>query len=269
MNIHINTQRLLLTIGLLLYKCNNEVLAALGQSDEGKYLCEFEGLIAGCVSHYSLFVSPFSPALFSVPSYHIVHGTIRDCSASFDSFQAATYAVADGNLPPELDVCKNDRSSPTREVTVQSSSGSVDSAAVSGQCGSDSVCVIPLGTTLRVDASLNLGALIVRGAVEWNEGTQVRAGAHLCAGYVAVEGQGRWDMDLRSKDAYIYIKDNGAMHGGLRSRAFGSFAFADDDYPIIDISGRELKRTWSLLSDPVRIGDDELKLMHNAHLMGW
>ena len=73
----------------------------------------------------------------------------------------------------------------------------------------------------------------------------------------------------QEKDAFIYIKDNGAVHDKLRSRAFGSYAYAEGDYPMIDINGRELVRTWSLLADPVRSGDEKMKLMHNAHLMGW
>ena len=188
---------------------------------------------------------------------------------NFDSIQAASYAVADGDLPLELNVCKNNQSPPTREVTIQASSGVVDSSTVSGQCGDDSICIIPIGTTLQVDTSLNLGALIVMGAVEWNDDTQVHPSAFVCAGYVAVEGHGKWDMDLQAKDAYIYIKDNGAVHHHLRSRAFGSYAATDSDYPMIDINGRELVRTWSLLSNPIQSGDDKITLMHNAHLMGW
>jgi hypothetical protein len=114
-----------------------------------------------------------------------------------------------------------------------------------------------------------LGALIVKGVVEWNNDTQDDPSAFLCAGYVAVEGHGKWDMDLQDKDAFIYIKDNGAIHSSLRSRAFGSHASADSDYPIIDINGRELVRTWSLLSEPIQTGDDKVELMHNAHLMKW
>ena len=135
--------------------------------------------------------------------------------------QAASYAVADGDLPLDLNVCKNDWNPPTREVTLQASSGVIDSTSVSEQCGNDSVCVIPIGTTFQVDKSLNLAALVVHGTVEWNDGTQVHPSAFICAGYVAVEGQGKWDMDLQDKDAYIYIKDNGAVHNHLRFRAFG------------------------------------------------
>ena len=76
-------------------------------------------------------------------------------------------------------------------------------------------------------------------------------------------------MDLQAKKAYIYIKDNGAVHDNLRSRAFGSHAATASDYPMIDINGRELVRTWSLLLNPIRSGDNKIALMHNAHFMGW
>ncbi|KAL9179269.1 hypothetical protein ACHAXT_008559 [Thalassiosira profunda] len=189
--------------------------------------------------------------------------------ANFDAMQAASYAVADGDLPFELDVCKNDGLAPSRAVTVQAPTGIVDSATVAAQCGIDSVCTIPIGTTWLFDSSANLGALVVQGAVEWTDETQVSASAFLCTGYVAVEGQGSWEIDLQEKDAFIFIKDNGAIHHHLRSRAFGSYAATASDYPIIDIKGRELVRTWSLLSDPLQSGDDKMNLMHNAHLMGW
>ena len=190
-------------------------------------------------------------------------------TAKFDAMQAATYAVADGDLPPELDVCKNDNIVPTRKVTVEVPTEVVDSSTVAAQCGDDSVCLIPFGTTFRVDRSINLGALVVEGAVEWTDETQVSPRAFLCAGYVAVEGNGLWNMNLQEKTVYIYIKDNGAAHDHLRSRAFGSYAATAGDYPIIDITGRELVRTWSLLSNPIQTGDDMMELMHNAHLMGW
>lgn len=182
--------------------------------------------------------------------------------------QAATYAVANDDLPTEMNVCKINRLPPTRQVTVQASN-CFTSSTVSSQCGDDSICTIPLGVSLQVDTSLNLGALIVKGTVEWNDDTQVNSSAFVCAGYIAVEGQGKWEMDIQVKDAYIYIKDNGAVHTKLRSRAFGTWAETSSDYPMIDITGRDLARTWSLLSVPVQSGDIMIKLMHNAALMGW
>ena len=99
--------------------------------------------------------------------------------------------------------------------------GFVNSTEVFNQCGDDSVCVIPLNTTFQVDGNINLGALIVRGTVEWNDLTQSSNSMFLCARYVAVEGQGKWWMDLQERDAFIYVKDNGYEHHHLRSRAFG------------------------------------------------
>jgi len=175
-------------------------------------------------------------------------------------------------LPPDLlSVCKDKGNNPpSREVVVQADSGGlINSEAVSTQCSTDSVCVIPLGTTLEVDTSLNLAALVVKGVVEWNDETQVSQSAFICAGYIAVEGHGKWEMDLQSKDAFVYIKDNGAVHTKLRSRGFGSVAMNNGDYPTIDINGRDLARTWSLLSKPLLPGDDKIELMHNANLMDW
>jgi hypothetical protein len=107
------------------------------------------------------------------------------------------------------------------------------------------------------------------GVVEWSDDTQLNPSAFMCAGYIAVEGFGKWEMDLQSKDAFVYVKDNGAVHSKLRSRGFGSVALNNGDYPIINIKGRDLARTWSLLSKPLNQGDGRIELMHNAILMGW
>ncbi len=177
-------------------------------------------------------------------------------------------------MPPDLlSVCRDKGDTPPgREVVVQadsSSSGIINSSAASTQCANDSVCVIPFGTTLQVDASLSLAALVVKGVVEWTDDTQVNPSAFMCAGYIAVEGIGKFEMDVQSKDAFIYIKDNGAVHSKLRSRGFGSVAMNTGDYPIIDINGRDLARTWSILSKPLHPGDDKVQLMHNPTFMGW
>ena len=76
-------------------------------------------------------------------------------------------------------------------------------------------------------------------------------------------------FQVADKNAIIYIKDNGYSHNGLRSRAFGSYASLESDYPIIDINGRELARTWSLLAKSLTPGDTSITLMHRADLMGW
>lgn len=174
-------------------------------------------------------------------------------------------------LPDALvGTCGNSGAVALSQVTVRASAnGFVDSNLVSEQCGDHSICIIPTGTTFQVNSSIDLGALVVRGVVEWNDSTQVDERVFLCAGFIAIEGHGKWEMDLQNKDAFIYIKDNGATHDHLRSRAFGSVAMMDSDYPIIDINGRELGRTWSLLAEPLRHGDVKVKLMHDPNLMGW
>ena len=186
---------------------------------------------------------------------------------------AASYsAISDeGKVPPNLmSECKNNWNPPTRDIIVlPAENGYVSSSQVSQQCGSSSMCIIPLGVTYQVDSSINLSALVVQGSVEWTDDTQVDTRAFLCAGFVAVEGHGKWMMDLQDKDAFIYLKDNGATHSHLRTRAFGSYAASSNDYPMIDINGRELVRTWSLLAEPLKQNDVTLKLMHNPYLMGW
>jgi hypothetical protein len=193
--------------------------------------------------------------------------------------QSKTYAIASSNLPFEMNFCKNNNVQPTRNVVVVAPPGSggiVTASEVSAQCGGDSVCIVPSGTTLWMVGvnGLNVGALIVRGVLEWNDNESALGGRgppalFLCAGYVAVEGRGRFAMDLQIKSGYVYIKDNGAVHAHLHSRAFGSVATSTGDYPVVEISGRELARTWSLLSKPLFVGDTKMTLMHNANLMGW
>ena len=188
-------------------------------------------------------------------------------TAAFNTMQSKTYAIASSHLPLEMNVCKNNNVQPTRNVALVASPGSsgiVMASEVSAQCGGDSVCIVPSGITVWMVGviGLNVGALIVRGVVEWNDnesapGGRGAAALFLCAGYVAVEGRGRFTMDVRSKSAYVYIKDNGAVHAHLRSRAFGGVAMSTADYPVVEISGRELARTWSLLSKPLVVGDGE------------
>ena len=131
--------------------------AALSQSDEQKYLgkrvffCPSYTLSYLCVVFHSNI--RFTPAIHN------------QNTANFESMQAATYSVADNDLPIELDVCKNSNApTPTQEITVQAPYGSVvDCSTVLDQCGNDSICIVPLGVTLQVNTNLNLGALIVQG----------------------------------------------------------------------------------------------------------
>ena len=185
------------------------------------------------------------------------------------------------NKPPQdlLDQCKNrGYVNPTREVTVNSGGRSVSAFSVQSQCGTnaDTICIIPDGLTLKMDGNLNVGALIVRGVLEWTISTQSSSSDQfLCGGYVVVENNGFFEMDLNSntsnKKGWIYIKNNGAVHPELRSRSFGTSKqrYSSVDNPTMEIRGRDLSRTWSLLSEPLYPGMNTMKLLHDPAQMGW
>lgn len=203
--------------------------------------------------------------------------------ANFDTIMSASYSQVDDtssantNRPPQelLNQCKNSgKSYPTSEVVVMGG-GIVSSSFVQSQCGIDSICIVPIGMTLVMDGNLNVGALIVRGILEWTSATQESSlNQFLCAGYIVVEGIGSFDMNLNRSDetrtGWIYIKNNGAVHPELRSRSFGTFKERySSDNPTMTIRGRQLARTWSLLSEPLVPGATTMRLMHDPIMMGW
>ena len=160
------------------------------------------------------------------------------------------------------------------EIIVTSDGGIISAASLSAQCGSSSICVIPKGTTLIMNGNLNVAAIVLRGgSLRWDGSTQQDADQFLCAGYVAIENTGEFRLDMSSaqgadKRAYIYIKDNGARHNVLGTRAFGSIG-SETVKPTIDIAGRPLRRTWTLLSKSLQPWDQSMKVIHDPRMMGW
>jgi len=153
--------------------------------------------------------------------------------------------------------CKNKgKRNSFREVTV---SGAASSSEIAAQCGADALCVVE--GTVAVDGGWDVGALIVKGELV------VADGAWLCAGYVVAEGAGV----IRVEDAAtIFIKNNGAVHPILRARAFGSVATRGaSEKPLVDVRGRPLDRTWSLLAAPAYAGATSLELLHDVQAAGW
>ena len=162
-------------------------------------------------------------SFLSSTSFSIHYHTLLKKSANFDAINAAQYSIVSDSpelLPSGLlSTCANNINNnvppSSTQVTVQPSdtnSGNiVTSSEVASQCGDNTVCIIPFGTTWSVDSSINLGALIVRGSVEWYDSTQALDSAYLCAGYVAVEGNGSWDMKvskskrISSDLLYVYL----------------------------------------------------------------
>eukprot|EP00560_Eucampia_antarctica_P007634 CAMPEP_0197828174 /NCGR_PEP_ID=MMETSP1437-20131217/4814_1 /TAXON_ID=49252 ORGANISM="Eucampia antarctica, Strain CCMP1452" /NCGR_SAMPLE_ID=MMETSP1437 /ASSEMBLY_ACC=CAM_ASM_001096 /LENGTH=239 /DNA_ID=CAMNT_0043429317 /DNA_START=273 /DNA_END=989 /DNA_ORIENTATION=+ len=183
---------------------------------------------------------------------------------------AASYSAIDdpdGNSPDNLQSeCKDSKSIPSSQLTpiVIKGYGNISSDQFMSLCGPNSICIIPDGLTLQVNKNINVGALIVRGKVEWTDITQADQVVFLCAGFVAIEESGIWDMNIQTKASWIYIKDNGAVHEKLRSRSFGG-----TDNSMINIKGKEMTRTWSLLAQTISPGDSTMKLLHNPNYMNW
>ena len=69
-------------------------------------------------------------------------------------------------------------------------------------------------------------------------------------------------MNLTNKQAYIYIKNNGLRHPIVYSRAFGAYNAGK-----IDVRGRSLTRTWSLLSNKATYGMTSISLLHKPEDM--
>jgi hypothetical protein len=155
-------------------------------------------------------------------------------------------------------------------VTATSVSTIISASDLQLQCGNASICIVPSWLTVEMNKSINVAALIVRGRLQWTDKEQGSGNMWLCAGYVAIEDGGIFHMDLSSaeeKTGYIFIKDNGLQHKDLGTRAFGAVGKSKASY--IEISGRPLRRTWSLLAKPLIAGTRNLTLMHDPILMNW
>jgi uncharacterized protein YaiE (UPF0345 family) len=185
--------------------------------------------------------------------------------SNYDAMINDSYAEADTEANQNLLSNCRGGSFPTQRVSVSSPTTIYASQL---PCNQNDVCVIESGVSVIMDTSLIVGAMVVKGALEWNDGSQVQESQYLCGGYIVVEGQGQFKLQVETKRAWVYIRNNGAVHPGLRSRALGSDATGGGN-PYLEIQGRTLLRTWSLLSEPVSIGSNRLQLLHNGNDMGW
>jgi len=178
--------------------------------------------------------------------------------------------------------------------------GYIYSSSVQKKCNFTTLCVVPKGATMLMNSNLITGALLIQGGgnVLWNDKFQTQNKQWLCAGYIVVENGGIFNVSLRdqSKNAYIYLKDNGAKHESfLQSRVLGGLGYgggggsgsggggsgSEGVGPIISISGYPMQRTWSLLSETANLSDVSsdvssgvssgafLNLVHNPIDMGW
>jgi hypothetical protein len=87
-----------------------------------------------------------------------------------------------------------------------------------------------------------------------------------------MEDNGVFTMNVANNKAFIYIKDNEARHVMAGYRALAGIHtpnISRTGFPKLEIAGRLLPRTWSLLARPVRINDTSIYLIHNVADMGW
>ena len=219
------------------------------------------------------------------------HGDETNYLANFDQMIASSYAaIDDSDLAPLelLSQCKGSNIldfSFAIETIVRPddpSTGIVSASSVQDQCGTTSaadgnpkICIVPSGVQLLMTSSLVVDALIVQGQLYWRDVDQNHVGDQwLCAGFVAVEAEGQFIMNVQdaAKTSWIYIMDNGAIHPIGGSRYFGGVASHDgttSNGPVVKIRGRALSRTWSLLSGPFATGQNTLNLLHSPIRMGW
>lgn len=139
----------------------------------------------------------------------------------------------------------------------------ITASAAQQQCGLGSTCVVPDTSTLIMDGNLNVGALVVRGSLRWDDGTQQADVQWLCAGFIAVEGT--LELIVSNRTAFVYIKENGAIHHALGVRGIGGIGASS----LVNIRGRPLQRSWSLLAEPAAAGATELITVHEPSSMGW
>jgi hypothetical protein len=196
----------------------------------------------------------------------------------FPALMAKSYTAVDKEAPLQLlAACSTEQQSPSTGTVqvVPTTTGDtvVSSFEVQAQCSdSTKTCIIEGDLTLQMKSSLKVHSLILRDGAKllW---TDEHAEDHmwLCAGYVAVEVGGTFALQLDDLHAWIYIMNNGAVHPSLRSRAFGAVGSKHDSdmQPVIDIRGRNLLRTWSLLENPLVEGSTTLKVLHHPLDMGW
>ena len=205
--------------------------------------------------------------IHNINAFGYLQGSETQYLSHFDAIDSRSYAAADDPAvaPPTLQQCKNAGKQLDENAKETILQGEVISAlAVQQQCSLDSVCVLPEGSIFEMTDNVNVGALIIRGSLVWNDDTANGKELALCAGYVAVEGQGSFQMTLKQTNGWIYVKNNGATHAQLRTRAFGATGEAR-----VEISGRSLERTWTLLAKPFEIGSNQIHLLHDPAGMGW
>ncbi|KAL6070177.1 G8 domain-containing protein [Balamuthia mandrillaris] len=197
-----------------------------------------------------------------------------DQDVYLDEYELLTETSYGVPLPTGMAACQGSTKGPASPTQVPIDED-MTAAEFQSACGSSSTCVIEEGVTVTLDGNVNVAAIVNKGTIEWTDESQTADEQWLCSGYVVTELNGVFNLTVTSEDkrAYIYLKNNGAKHPHLGIRGFGGSRVVSDGaqegFPKVEVTGRPLRRTWSLLSLTADEGTDTLHLMHNVEDMGW
>jgi len=126
-------------------------------------------------------------------------------------------------------------------------------------------CVIPAGERLLLDTSWQVETLTIYGTLEWDRS---KDNLELRANYILVEDGGHFILGTVDSPmnlaATVYITKGIHSDPELGRRFLGGRGTGQ-----IDIHGRKLQRTWTLLSKTVMAGETTLHLKHDPIAMGW
>jgi len=129
----------------------------------------------------------------------------------------------------------------------------------------DGHCQVPAGHTWILNQTLDVQTLTIFGTVKWDT---EKDGLELRACYILVGEGGYFQVGSRTKPmelaATIYIKKGMETHA-----LFGDRFLASEGEARVEIHGRRLQRTWTLLSRTAERGDTQLFLKHDPSAMGW
>ena len=180
---------------------------------------------------------------------------------NFETLISRSYAVP---LPDWVTNNCKDQGLITTELATTNvqSATTLNSNDIQTQCGSNTHCVVT-DTHVEMTGNLNLASLTLKGTTsfDWNEAT-TSSSLNLCTGFFLAMDGTVVTINLQTLDGLIYIKDNN-LNSNLGKRVFGGVGST------IDITGREMARTWSLLASAVNVGESSIQLVHNPMDMGW
>lgn len=123
---------------------------------------------------------------------------------------------------------------------------------------------MPQGETWQVDRSLNLSTLTIAGVLLWD---QSKAGLVLNSSFVLVTPSGKLQIGSKAfpmdQPATIYIAKGPFSDPLLGTRFLGG------NGGVIQIHGRRMQKTWTLLSATARVGSTVLQLKDDPRVMQW